>query len=331
MRSPAFWWTPRPTLAARLLSPLGALYGALTMRRMNRPGTRLSVPVVCVGNLVAGGAGKTPVALAIARLLQAEGCRPAFLSRGYGRQRASHANAVLEVDIDCHAARECGDEPMLLARVAPTFVSGDRLAAAKAAVAAGADLLILDDGLQNPTLAKDLVIAVSDAGAGNGNGLCVPAGPLRAAAGPQWPHVSLLCVVGGGAPGEAVAAEARAAGVPVLAARIEPDRASIERLRGDPVFAFAGIGRPDKFFASLDAAGLHVAGRRAFPDHHVFSARDLDALRSDARQAGARLVTTGKDRVRLPRDFPVAEIPIELVFADAAQVAAALRRVWRRA
>ncbi len=328
MRAPAFWWRERPSLAAKLLQPVGAAYGALTAARMARPGRRAPVPVLCVGNFVAGGAGKTPVALAMAQVARDLGQNPAFVSRGYGRERAS--SGVIRVDPDLHRARDCGDEPLLLARAAPTYVSSDRVAAASTAASDGATLLILDDGLQNPGLTKDMAVAVVDGAAGFGNGLCIPAGPLRAPAARQWPRVSLFCIVGGGTAGARLAAQARAVGVPVVTARVEPDRAALSRLAGRRLFAFAGIGRPEKFYATLAESGLTTVGHRSFPDHHRFSAADVADLKRAANLAGAILVTTAKDRVRLAPDLPVEVLPVDLRFDDIDRVRTLMSRLLGR-
>ena len=311
--APRFWWRPGPGPAAFALSPVAALYGALAGRRMARSGVGVGAPVVCIGNFVVGGAGKTPVALELARQLVAADQAPAFVSRGYGG--AGTAGPV-RVDVARHAAAEVGDEPLMLARVAPCFVARDRLAAARAAVAAGATVVLMDDGLQNPALAKDLGIAVVDGAVGLGNGLCLPAGPLRAPLARQWPAVDILVVVGPGAPGEAVAAEAGLRGIPVLRAAVSPDPSSLDRLAGLALFAFSGIGRPEKFFATLERAGLSVAGRASFPDHHAYTAGDRERLMAAAAALGAVPVTTEKDRVRLPVDFPVEVLPIRLEFDD---------------
>lgn len=326
MRAPAFWWEPVPSLAAQALRPAGAIWGAIAAARMDRPGRRAAVPVICIGNPVAGGAGKTPVAMAVAKLLQAHGHDPAFLSRGYGRDRSAR-KAVLRVDPDRHDALTCGDEPLLLARVAPTFVAADRLAAAAVAVEAGATVLVLDDGLQSPALRKDVGIAVVDGEVGIGNGLCLPAGPLRIPMARQWPHVSALCVVGSGAAGRTVAATAAAARIPVTFARLEPDVAVLASLRGRKLLAFAGIGRPQKFFDTLTRNGLAVAERRAFPDHHRFTAADLAALKARADRSGALLVTTAKDRVRLPPGFDAVAVPVDLVFDDPEALPTVLARI----
>lgn len=317
MRAPDFWNASGPTLPARLLAPLGALYGTVAARRMARPGVRGAVPVACVGNFTLGGAGKTPAALAIAELLAEAGHRPAFLSRGYRGREAG----PLRVDPGRHGPADVGDEPLLLARSGPAYVSRDRPAGVRLAAREGATCVVMDDGLQNPSLAKDVAIAVADGGAGAGNGLVFPAGPLRAPLAAQWPRVAALLVIGPGRPGEGLAAEARSRGLPVFRAVLAPDPDAAEALRGRPVLAFAGIGRPEKFFDTLRALGADVAGTRAFPDHHAFAAAELDALRAAAAR-GLTLVTTEKDRVRLPRDFPALALPVRLAVEDEARLQA---------
>ena len=289
MRRPAFWSATPPTLSARLLSPLAWLYGSVTARRMAGAGTRGPVAIICVGNFVAGGAGKTPTAIALARLLLRRGEMPAFLSRGYGGRLAG----PVAVDPARHAAADVGDEPLLLARAAPAFVAHDRVAGARLAASAGASVVIMDDGLQNPSLAKDLAIAVVDGASGIGNGLALPAGPLRAPLERQLGHVGAVVIIGAGAAGERVAAEARRAGVPVHAARLVADAAAAAAIRRRPVLAFAGIGRPEKFFATLEDAGAVVVERVAFPDHHRFEpGRD----RRPRRPGGAARADSGDHR-----------------------------------
>lgn len=285
---------------------------------MDRDGVRLPVPVICVGNLVVGGAGKTPTALMLARLLSTQGYQPAFLSRGYGRTGGGGAKGhVIRVDPERHRAADVGDEPPLLARVAPTYVSDDRCAAGGQAIAEGASLLLLDDGLQSPDPHKTVSIAVVDGVAGFGNGLCLPAGPLRAPLDAQWPHVSALCVIGAGAEGDRCAAAAQANRVAVWTARLTPAEGALAGLQDRPLYAFAGIGRPGKFFATLREQGLTVVATREFPDHHVFTDADLERLERDARAIGAALVTTAKDAVRLPTAFPATVLPVALRLDDA--------------
>jgi tetraacyldisaccharide 4'-kinase len=326
MRAPAFW---RETGGAgMLLAPLGRVYGALAAHRMARAGERADVPVLCVGNFTAGGAGKTPTAIALAEALRELGWRPAFLSRGYG----GAVREPIRVDLSRHTHQLTGDEPLLLARHAPTVVSPDRVAGAKLAAALG-DVIVMDDGLQNPALAKDLRIAVVDGQYGVGNGRCIPAGPLRAPLAAQLGDVEAVLVIGEGAPGAEVAREAQAAGATVLHADLTPDPKAIAALRRDRVFAFAGIGRPDKMFDTLRDAGVTVAEQRAFPDHHRFTRADAAALLGQARTRKLTPVTTEKDLVRLRDVLAPGEegmlrvLPVRLAFRDPAALKALLARL----
>ena len=329
MRTPDHWSGSASLparLLARLLSPLGWLYGAATAWRMGRPGRRAGLPVICVGNLTAGGAGKTPVVLMLGRALTARGERPFVVSRGYGGRIAGPAL----VEPARMTAADCGDEPMLIARELPVVVARDRAAGAALAERRGATLVILDDGLQNPGLAKDWTIAVVDAEAGFGNGLCVPAGPLRAPVGRQMPLVDALLLVGG-EPGTEDRLGLRRWGKPVFTARIEPDEQAVSALGGLPLHAFAGIGRPEKFFRTLREAGLDVRASRAFADHHPFSAADLAALAEAAQAEGLTLVTTEKDAMRLPAGAGgIRSLPVRIAPADGPLVAAAEAAIARR-
>src|SRR5271170_1723981 len=317
MRAPRFWARVPPTPLARLLQPLGGLYGWAVARNMERRGERAAAPVICVGNFVAGGAGKTPAAIALARLLIEMGERVAFLSRGYGGATRAGPGVV---DPRRHGAAQVGDEPLLLARVAPTFVSRDRPRAARAAIAAGAGVLVLDDGLQNPALAKDFTLALVDGGFGFGNGLCLPAGPLRAPLAAQASHVALIVVVAGA---KAIEAPATLAGKPIVAAWLEPDASQADELRGTNVFAFAGIGRPEKFFETLEGLGARLVAKRSFPDHHRFAASELEAIFGEASNRSLAVVTTEKDFVRLPAAYAqrTVVLPVTLRFDDAGLVA----------
>jgi tetraacyldisaccharide 4'-kinase len=267
---------------------LSAAGGALRQRTA-RP-WRAPIPVICVGNLVAGGAGKTPVAASLARMLAERGAAPHILGRGYGGSLAG----PVRVDPARHVAAEVGDEPLLLARTAPVWVARDRVAGARAAAASGAGVLILDDGFQNPALAKDLSLVVVDGGYGFGNGRVMPAGPLREAVETGLARADALVLIGPDASG----APSPARSIQILEASLEPVEGS--RFAGARVVAFAGIGRPEKFFATLERAGAVVAHRRAFPDHYSYEEAELAALKDAASRAGARLVTTEKDAVRLP-------------------------------
>ena len=297
MRSPAFWWRDAG-LASALLAPLAALYGAVAARRMRRAGRAAGIPVVCVGNLTLGGAGKTPTALAVGEMLQAAGRRPCFLSRGYG---GALAGPVM-VEPGRHSAREVGDEALLLARLAPTVVARDRVAGAAAARAAGAGIVVLDDGFQNPALNKDRALVVIDARRGIGNGRVFPAGPLRAPLAAQLACAHALLVIGTGEAAAAIEGVARARGLPVFHGRLAPDPAAVAALAGRRVLAFAGIGDPEKFFASLRAAGIDVVRARSFPDHHRYTGAEAAALVAAAAREALDLVTTEKDLARLDRD-----------------------------
>jgi tetraacyldisaccharide 4'-kinase len=325
MRAPRFWARVPPPPLARALQPFGGIYGWAVARNMGRRGERAAAPVICVGNFVAGGAGKTPAAIALARLLIEMGERVAFLSRGYG---GSTGDEPVAVDPRGHSADQVGDEPLLLARIAPTFVSADRPRAARAAIAAGASVLVLDDGLQNPSLVKDFSLALVDGGFGFGNGLCLPAGPLRAPLAAQAPHVALIVIVGGAA----TQAPAALAGRPVVAARLEPDASQAEALRGKNVFAFAGIGRPEKFFETLEGLGARLIAARSFPDHHRYALGELAAMFAEASAASLAVVTTEKDFVRLPAAYAekVVALPVRLQFEDAPRLTRLLAEALAR-
>lgn len=330
MRAPAFWYAERPDWRALALWPLGALYGAVTALRMRRTGASIGLPVICVGNFVAGGAGKTPVALAIAAMLREMGERPAFLSRGYGGRAGK--DVPLRVDPARHDAALAGDEPLLLARAAPTIVAADRAAGARAANRAGASVIVMDDGLQNRSLHQHVRLAVVDGASGVGNGLCVPAGPLRAPLSAQIPQVSAVILVGAGAAGARVAAQCAPSGPPVLRAKLTPDADAARQLQGRDVVAFAGIGRPEKFFATLEGLGARVVSAHAFGDHHPFTREEIAGLQAEARAREALLATTEKDLARIGPDLllpnapaPMAP-PVTLAFDDPDQVRAILLR-----
>ena len=323
MKAPAFWALPKPNFAALTLSPIGAIYGAIAARRMVRAGARVAVPVICVGNFVVGGGGKTPAAMAIARLLIGMGEHVAFISRGYGGAVGGEA---VEVDPQAHKAAQVGDEPLLLATVAPCFVARDRRVAALAAIKNGASVIVMDDGLQNPTLDKDFTLAIIDGGAGLGNGLCLPAGPLRAPLAAQLPHVAAVVTVG------RTAIAAAFGDKPVLTARLEPDADIAAKLAGRNVLAFAGIARPEKFYATLREIGAHVVAVRNFDDHHAFAAAEIAHLQAQAAPQNLILTTTQKDAARLSPEHRrvVTVLPVTLIFDDPPRVASLLRQALAR-
>jgi len=339
MRDPAFWWAERGT-AAIMLSPLGACYGAIAARRMARRGRKAPVPVICVGNFTLGGAGKTPTAIALARLLLDSGHRPFFLSRGYGGRVAGPVRVHHPSPPQGRGRAEqadVGDEPLLLARVAPTVVARNRPAGVKVAAEGGADAIIMDDGLQNPSVDKDLAIAVVDGRRGTGNGRIFPAGPLRAPLEAQLDHVDAVLLVGTpGRAAEGAIAAAERRGVPVLRGDLHPVADAAAALVGRPVLAFAGIADPDKFFATLDAHGIPAAIRKPFPDHHRYAADEISALMACAQRNGLTLVTTEKDLARLSGEPAAAELiersailPVTLRFKEVPAVEAMLRDVMR--
>jgi tetraacyldisaccharide 4'-kinase len=319
MREPSFWWR-EPGIAARALAPLAAIYGAVAGARLSRSGRRAGVPVVCIGNPTVGGAGKTPAALAVAAILAAAGERPVFLSRGYGGTLAG----PVQVDPARHRAHDVGDEPLLLARTAPAIVARRRGEGASMAVAIGASVIVMDDGFQNPSLAKDFAVLVVDGRRALGNGRIIPAGPLRAPLAAQLARADALVVVGTSPRAAGVAADARARNVALFHARLQPDAGVVAALAGARVLAFAGIGDPQKFFATLAEAGVTVAAARSFPDHHRFTRAQAQALCEEADRARLTLVTTEKDLVRLTGDEAAAPLaaharalPVALELDDA--------------
>jgi tetraacyldisaccharide 4'-kinase len=304
MREPAFWWQPASWMSCAL-SPVGSIYGTITARRMQQSGHRAAVPVICIGSYHVGGAGKTPTAIALVAMLQALGEMPVVLSRGYG----GRLTGPVRVDPATHRSADVGDEPLLLARAAPVIVSRDRVQGADAARAAGASVIVMDDGFQNPSLQKDIALAVIDGGRGVGNACVFPAGPLRAPLDVQAERTDAL----------------------VLRARIVPDAAAVSALRGRRVLAFAGIGDPQRFFATLRDSGIEVAATRAFDDHHAFTAQEIAGLLDQARSEMLVPVTTEKDFARL-RGLASVDItaiqpfPVTLQFEDDARLVDLLRK-----
>ena len=318
MRAPAFW--EGPSLLSDILMPLGDLYaaGGWLRQRLATP-KRVGVPVICVGNLVAGGAGKTPTVLALLERLSALGWRPAALTRGYGGRLAG----PLRVDPATHTAHTVGDEALLLALGAPTWVARDRAAGAEAAAAEGANVIVMDDGFQNPGLIKDLSLVVVDGASGFGNGRLIPAGPLREPVGRGLARADALVIVGRDGRGIAQ----HAAGMSILPARLRPRGDTM--LSGRRLIAFAGIGRPAKFFDTLRELEAELVGTAEFADHHVYGTAELDALASKAVRANASLITTEKDALRLPPGHAAAieVLPVELVFARPAELDRLINRL----
>jgi tetraacyldisaccharide 4'-kinase len=295
--APAFWERPSGIITDLLL-PLGTAWdGVGRLRRALSPSYCAPVPVVCIGNLVAGGAGKTPVALALCGWLLERNVRVHVVSRGYG----GRLRGPIRVDRSRHDALAVGDEALMLAARAPCWVARDRVAGARAAVTAGASAVVLDDGFQDPAIAKTLALIVVDAEYGFGNGRVMPAGPLRENLRGGIARADAVVVLR--AEAEATNAEetCMAIGRPVVRATLVPIVG--ERLAGERLLAFAGIGRPEKFFTMLRSLGAILVDAQAFPDHHLFRAAEIDLLRRNAAQSGAGLITTRKDIVRLPTEL----------------------------
>jgi tetraacyldisaccharide 4'-kinase len=307
IQAPKFW--TRNGWLAHAIAPLSCIGAAITSHRMARAGWQAPVPVICCGNATVGGAGKTTLALDLAHRLIARGIAVHVLLRGYG----GAARGPRRVQAGDTAA-VTGDEALLLAAVAPTWTGADRAASAQAAVAAGAEVLLMDDGLQNPSLEKTISLLVVDGAAGFGNGRVLPAGPLREPVAAAAARCRAAVLIG---PDLSGAAAALPLGLPVLRAELAQD-AGIAEICGRRVLAFAGIAFPEKFFAGLERAGVVVAGRAAFADHHAFTTMDLTRLARKAREMNAVLITTPKDAVRLPAGTNVYVADVHLVWENTA-------------
>lgn len=324
MRAPGFWHAPpdAPGLRARALAPLGALYAAATARRVARaPAHRPGIPVICVGNINAGGTGKTPTAIALQMILSGRGTNAHVVSRGYG----GALEGPVQVDPRRHSAAEVGDEPLLLSAFGPTWVAKDRAAGARAAEAAGAQAILLDDGFQNPSLVKDLSIVVVDAGAGFGNDRVIPAGPLREPVATGLARADLTLSIGSESQQRALALPEPP---PRLRGHLAPLRTGMP-WEGLPVFAFAGIGRPEKFFDTLRELGVDLKGAVALADHQPLTPGLLHRLGEQAARLSAQPVTTEKDAVRLPSALQgrVMTLPVRLTLDDWGPLDAALDRL----
>jgi tetraacyldisaccharide 4'-kinase len=312
VHEPAFWYRP-PSLTSRLLLPLGAIYGAVAAKRLARQGVDAGIPVLCIGNYHVGGAGKTPAALALVDLLRDAGEAPIVLSRGYG----GRLRGPVKVDPGRHAASDVGDEPLMMARRVPVVVARDRVEGVALARSQGASVILMDDGFQNPAIAKDASLIVIDGDRGVGNGCVFPAGPLRAPLPPQLARTDALIVVGCGGAADSIAAVIAAQGGLALRAHLTPTEAAVAALRGKRVLAFAGIGDPPRFFRTLRAGGIDVVAEKAFADHHPFSDNEIETLVAQAKREGLTPVTTEKDLARLGRRAPdVVPFAVTLRFDD---------------
>jgi tetraacyldisaccharide 4'-kinase len=311
MKAPKFWAYGSNDLCIRCLSPFAALYGALTTKRAQNPAKwHAPIPLICIGNLIMGGAGKTPTAIAVAQELITQGMKPFFLSRGYG---GTLKGPLL---VDGHTAAEVGDEPLLLLKTAPVCIAHDRILGAKLCVEAGADIIIMDDGFQNPSLHKDLSILVIDGGYGHGNEKVFPAGPLRESLLNGLKRAHACVMIGRDETQTIPRLSALRPNLKLLQAHIKVQNQN--DLPKTKIIAFAGIGRPEKFFNTLKNIGANVVSSLSFSDHHYFSETDIKHLQTLAKQNKAELITTEKDWLRLPPSFQtdVKELKITLEWED---------------
>ena len=328
MRPPDFWYNQNGSFFSALLAPAGWAYGLASAIRQDRAEPwQAPIPVICIGNLVAGGQGKTPTALSVGAHFIGLGRSVHFLSRGYG----GSLDGTHRVDLTTHTSAEVGDEPLLLAATAPSWISVDRQAGIEAAHAAGAEFVVMDDGFQNPSVKKDLSIIVIDGETGFGNGRLIPAGPLREGVTVGLARAQAVVIIGEdrfkleGLLSDIAKGYAQNP-VQTFKARLKPDAAALT-LKDQKIYAFAGIGRPKKFFNTLLEIGCDLVGAKAFDDHHPFSENGVSSLLELARSEGARLVTTAKDHVRLPdaQKKDVAIVSVTLDWSDASALDSLLK------
>ena len=304
MKTPRFWKSRN--LISTTLLPLGWIYSGLTAARLKfKKSGKVNIPVICLGNITAGGSGKTPTAVTLAKLLQKKGYHPYFVSRGYGGK----LSGIILTKDSSYTAAEVGDEPLILSRIAPVSINPDRYQAALKAQEQGADIIIMDDGFQNPSLKKDISILIIDGGFGFGNQRPLPAGPLRENLQSGLKRANAALIIGEDK--NNCAQEMK--NLPLFTGKIK----EIEpQTKPTQVIAFAGIGRPEKFYQSLENCGMNIISRHDFPDHHFYTEKELQSLSNEAQEKKAALYTTAKDIVKIPLPlrpkFNVLEIEIEI-------------------
>ncbi|MFH1157767.1 MAG: tetraacyldisaccharide 4'-kinase [Pseudomonadota bacterium] len=328
--TPVFWYRQKSVVEKGIksaLMPVGWIYGWLARRKFDLyfP-VPMEKPVICVGNLVAGGAGKTLVVLSLTDLLKEKGYNPHLLSRGYGGME----HGPLQVSPGRDTARDVGDEALLLVEKAPTWVSANRPLGAQAATDTGADIVVMDDGFQNPVIYKDFSFLVIDGVVGLGNRQIFPAGPLREREAFGFSRADAVIIIGEDKTGMAEHIGSRV-GLPVLCATLAADENN-PCVRGKKVFAFAGIGRPQKFRETLEAAGALVEGWKEFPDHFPYDEEDLKGIAAEAEKQNALLVTTPKDHVRLPESLrqKIVKFSVHLVWRNQDEVVPLIESALRK-
>ncbi|MBP1532184.1 MAG: tetraacyldisaccharide 4'-kinase [Alphaproteobacteria bacterium] len=300
MKTPKYWQSN--SLISKILYPLGYIYGKLTQLRLRlKTPQKVEAKVICVGNITAGGTGKTPVSISIARLLETEMYHPFFVTRGYGGKLQN-----IMVNNKKHSAKEVGDEPLLLSKQAPVIVNANRYEGAKLAEKEGADVIIMDDGFQNPGLHKDISFLVFDGHYGIGNGKIIPAGPLRETFEDGVKRADALIIMGKDKHNLAQRSK-----LPVFFGHTEPAQTT---MNSNNILAFAGIGHPQKFYHTLSSQGYNVVETIDFPDHHFYSKADLENIMAKAKKLNADIYTTSKDFVKIPpqfhKDINVLEIAV---------------------
>lgn len=305
LQAPSFW--KKKSLSSRALAPIGKVYAFVSSTRHKvSKARRAGVPVVCVGNVTVGGTGKTPICLALAKEFE----KPFYLTRGYGGKMSG-----LMVDPAEHSFKDVGDEALLLSKIAPVIVDPNRVRGAEMAIKNGAKTLIMDDGLQYPNLYKDISFLVIDGVVGTGNDRAIPAGPLRESLKSALSRTTAVIIVGGDQVG---IRKKLPENIPVLDGILRVKEEQAQDLFKKRVVAFAGIGRPDKFFTTLEKIGCEMVSTYPYPDHYTYQDKEIEMMIAKAKEMGAVLVTTTKDVVRLPDRYrsDVYVLEVEFAFKD---------------